>query len=121
MLGPPGFRQLAALTLAALALGGCDAELPQSEPDAAGDGARREARVTKHTDGDTFWLSGIGKVRLIGVDTPEVYGGVECFGRLYSQPGDVAEMLPGVAGAECGECGDGGGVGASRSREPSGA
>jgi micrococcal nuclease len=30
--------------------------------------------VTRHTDGDTLWLSGIGKVRLIGVDTPEVYG-----------------------------------------------
>jgi micrococcal nuclease len=40
--------------------------------------------VTKHTDGDTLWLSGIGKVRLIGVDTPEVYGGVECYGREAS-------------------------------------
>lgn len=38
----------------------------------------------KHTDGDTLWLSGIGKVRLIGVDTPEVYGGAECFGREAS-------------------------------------
>jgi micrococcal nuclease len=36
--------------------------------------------VTRHTDGDTLWLSGIGKVRLIGVDTPEVYGEVECYG-----------------------------------------
>ena len=45
---------------------------------------RVSARVTKHTDGDTFWLSGIGKVRLIGVDTPEVYGGVECYGRQAS-------------------------------------
>jgi micrococcal nuclease len=54
------------------------------------------ARVTEHTDGDTLWLSGIGKVRLIGVDTPEVYprfpasagqeagGGVECYGREAS-------------------------------------
>jgi len=41
-------------------------------------------RVTKHTDGDTLWLSGIGKVRLIGMDTPEVYGQVECFGREAS-------------------------------------
>jgi micrococcal nuclease len=39
------------------------------------------ASVTKHTDGDTLWLSGIGKVRLIGVDTPEVFSGVECYGR----------------------------------------
>ena len=29
-------------------------------------------------------LAGIGKSRLIGVDTPEVYGGAECFGREAS-------------------------------------
>ena len=40
--------------------------------------------MTKHTDGDTLWLSGIGKVRLIGIDTPEVFGGAECFGREAS-------------------------------------
>jgi micrococcal nuclease len=50
------------------------------------------ARVTKHTDGDTLWLSGIGKVRLIGVDTPEVYGGVECYGREASA--FVKRLLP---------------------------
>jgi micrococcal nuclease len=32
-------------------------------------------------DGDTIRLAGIGPVRLIGIDTPETYGGrVECFG-----------------------------------------
>jgi micrococcal nuclease len=36
------------------------------------------------SDGDTIWLSGIGKVRLIGVDTPEVFGEAECFGRRAS-------------------------------------
>jgi micrococcal nuclease len=46
-----------------------------------GDSKRASASVTKHTDGDTLWLSGIGKVRLIGVDTPEVFSGVECYGR----------------------------------------
>lgn len=66
-----------------VALAGCaspgeDSAGP-SEP-----GQRTAARVTKHTDGDTLWLSGIGKVRLIGVDTPEVYGGAECFGRQAS-------------------------------------
>ncbi len=35
-------------------------------------------------DGDTVVLGGLGKARLIGVDTPEVYGGVECFGREAS-------------------------------------
>ena len=42
------------------------------------------ARVTHVTDGDTVWLSGIGKVRLIGIDTPEVYGSVECYGPAAS-------------------------------------
>jgi micrococcal nuclease len=36
------------------------------------------------TDGDTITLSGIGRTRLIGIDTPEVYGGVECYGRAAS-------------------------------------
>jgi micrococcal nuclease len=35
-------------------------------------------------DGDTLDLTGIGRVRLIGIDTPEVYGGVECYGRAAS-------------------------------------
>ena len=35
-------------------------------------------------DGDTVELQGLGKSRLIGVDTPEVYGGVECYGRQAS-------------------------------------
>jgi micrococcal nuclease len=39
------------------------------------------ARVQRVVDGDTVRLAGLGSVRLIGVDTPEVYGGtVECFG-----------------------------------------
>jgi micrococcal nuclease len=42
------------------------------------------ARVTRHTDGDTLWLSGVGKVRLIGVDTPEVFHRAECYGREAS-------------------------------------
>jgi micrococcal nuclease len=42
------------------------------------------ARVERVTDGDTLWLTGVGKVRLIGIDTPEVYGGVECYGREAS-------------------------------------
>jgi len=35
-------------------------------------------------DGDTLVLRAAGKTRLIGVDTPEVYGGLECFGRKAS-------------------------------------
>lgn len=43
-------------------------------------------------DGDTLVLSGVGKVRLIGVDTPEVFGGRECFGREAS--GFARRLLP---------------------------
>jgi micrococcal nuclease len=48
--------------------------------------------VTRHTDGDTLLLSGIGKVRLIGIDTPEVFGEVECYGRRASA--FVRRLLP---------------------------
>ncbi len=40
--------------------------------------------MTDVSDGDTITLSGLGRVRLIGADTPEVFGGVECFGRRAS-------------------------------------
>jgi micrococcal nuclease len=38
------------------------------------------ATITKVTDGDTVWLNTLGKVRLIGIDTPEVYGHTGCYG-----------------------------------------
>ena len=86
MLGPSRLRQLAALILAA-ALSGCGTPAQPAER-----ADRIPARVTRHTDGDTLWLSGIGKVRLIGVDTPEVYGRVECYGREASA--FVKRLLP---------------------------
>ena len=42
------------------------------------------ARVTGVTDGDTLTLSRLGRSRVIGVDTPEVHGRVECYGREAS-------------------------------------
>lgn len=36
--------------------------------------------VTDVADGDTVDLAGIGAARLVGVDTPETYGGAKCFG-----------------------------------------
>jgi micrococcal nuclease len=80
LLGPARLGQLTAL-LTALALAGCG----ELAADPGERGERATARVTKHTDGDTLWLSGIGKVRLIGIDTPEVYGSVECYGREASE------------------------------------
>lgn len=120
-LAPARLRALAAgllvaLALAGLALAGCSdgqpAERPASgpppapattgesaEPDRARRGrfpgppdAARSARVTGVTDGDTISLSGVGRVRLIGVDTPEVFGGAECYGREASAY--VKRLLP---------------------------
>ncbi len=45
---------------------------------------RGTATVTRVVDGDTAVLSTVGKSRFIGVDTPEVYGGEECFGAQAS-------------------------------------
>jgi micrococcal nuclease len=40
--------------------------------------------VVRVVDGDTLVLRSAGKSRLIGVDTPEVFAGQECFGREAS-------------------------------------
>jgi micrococcal nuclease len=63
-----------------------------THPLATASNQTHEAVVTKNTDGDTLWLSGIGKVRLIGVDAPEVFGQQECFGRQASA--FTARVLP---------------------------
>jgi len=80
------------LAILALVLGGCASFHTSTEHFTAGPARFTTARVTKHTDGDTFWLSGVGKVRLIGVDTPEVYGQVECYGHEASA--FVERLLP---------------------------
>lgn len=69
-----------------LAAAGCEVDPPaSSNGDSPAPRGTAEATVTKNTDGDTVRLSGIGRTRLIGVDTPEVYGGVECYGREASE------------------------------------
>lgn len=52
----------------------------------------RTAAVDGVSDGDTIRLVGVGRVRLIGVDTPEVYGKAGCFGREASA--FVKRLLP---------------------------
>src|SRR5215211_503913 len=77
-------RQLA-LGLVCLVLASCDGQADEAaDALGLGGGPNAAARVTRHTDGDTLWLSGIGKVRLIGIDTPEVFGETECYGRAAS-------------------------------------
>jgi micrococcal nuclease len=75
---PPPYLLVVLLALAAagIAVFTGDAEDDSEKPG--------RARVEGVTDGDTLSLSGVGKVRLIGIDTPEVYGGVECYGREAS-------------------------------------
>ena len=74
-LGPPRARAaLRALLIAAVCATGCG----------GADDGRLGARVDRITDGDTIRLAGLGPVRLIGIDTPEVYGQQECFGRQAS-------------------------------------
>jgi|GEM_PF-756043 len=46
-------------------------------------GARTDV-VAYVVDGDTVALARLGRARLIGIDTPEVYGQVECYGRQAS-------------------------------------
>lgn len=48
-----------------------------------GPGARDDV-VARVVDGDTVELRELGRVRLIGVDTPEVHGGAECYGHEAS-------------------------------------
>jgi micrococcal nuclease len=62
---------------------------PQPQPESAAAAPRvTQAVVTRHTDGDTAWFRLEGgaeeKVRFIGVDTPEVYGQVEAYGKEAS-------------------------------------
>ena len=77
---PAWFSRLVLGPVLAALLAGC------STDDASDGGHERDrhAQVTKVTDGDTLHLSGLGSVRLIGIDTPEVYGEAECFGREAS-------------------------------------
>ena len=52
----------------------------------------RTAAVERVSDGDTVVLAGLGRSRLIGIDTPEVFGPDECFGRRASAY--VKRLLP---------------------------
>jgi micrococcal nuclease len=71
------------LTAVIVAFAGGRVALPDDGSSSTSKG-KTNATVDRVTDGDTVRLSGLGRTRLIGVDTPEVYGGVECYGREAS-------------------------------------
>ena len=58
-------------------------DAPSTVPSRDGSGTRT-GTLERVTDGDTIRLLEIGPVRLIGIDTPEVYGDPECYGREAS-------------------------------------
>ncbi len=68
--------------------GGPGSPADRAGPDASGSFRSFRARVVSVTDGDTIEVAAAGipdeTIRLIGIDTPEVYGGVECGGREAS-------------------------------------
>jgi endonuclease YncB( thermonuclease family) len=49
-------------------------------------------RIARVVDGDTVYLTNGGKIRLVQIDTPEVYFGVECWGRQASA--ETKKLLP---------------------------
>src|SRR5262249_53284055 len=58
-------------------------------------------RIARVVDGDTVDLTNGAKVRLVQIDTPEVYFGVECYGRRASAttkrllpPGTAVRLAP---------------------------
>ena len=70
--------------------------VPLASPATAVPDSARSARVTHVSDGDTAYLDPLRygttasswngrKARFIGVDTPEVYGTTECYGRKASR------------------------------------
>jgi micrococcal nuclease len=55
------------------------------QPDGDGVASAASDVVVRVVDGDTLILRSTGRSRLIGVDTPEIFGGEECFGREASR------------------------------------
>jgi endonuclease YncB( thermonuclease family) len=75
--------------------------LPQPARDAGTDGASRVARILRVVDGDTVDLTNGKKVRLVQIDTPEVYFTPECYAEQASEstrrllpPGTVVRVFP---------------------------
>lgn len=74
---------------AVLPAAACEAEGGSGGRDRAAEHRDRIARVT---DGDTVVLERLGRTRLIGIDTPEVYPVEECFGRAATDR--MAQLVP---------------------------
>jgi micrococcal nuclease len=89
------------LTLCLLAAGCASTPEPPAPTALRVPPGAQQATVVRHTDGDTVVLRGIGtgplpaaptKVRLLEIDTPEVYPQVECYGEEAADR--TEELLP---------------------------
>jgi endonuclease YncB( thermonuclease family) len=78
MCGEKGVRRLAVAGLAVGALLSCVVAGQAAAP------ASQVLRIDHVVDGDTVDLTNGAKVRLVQIDTPEVFFGVECYGRQAS-------------------------------------
>jgi endonuclease YncB( thermonuclease family) len=83
--GERGMRRLGLAAIAASLLG-CGAAAQAAAP------AAHVYVVSRVVDGDTIDLTNGAKVRLVQIDTPEVYFGVECWGRQASA--ETEKLLP---------------------------
>jgi endonuclease YncB( thermonuclease family) len=54
--------------------------------------AQHVYRIARVVDGDTVYLTNGAKIRLVQIDTPEVFFGVECWGRESSA--ETKKLLP---------------------------
>lgn len=88
----------AGLVLAMACLVACSSVVPvQGGPGATAHRRPERARILRVVDGDTVDVQlgngGTARVRLLGIDTPEVYKGVECDGHAASRAAE--RLLPG--------------------------
>jgi endonuclease YncB( thermonuclease family) len=64
------------------------------------DGAPLVYRIDHVVDGDTIALRNGQRVRLVQIDTPEVFFGTECYGRAASR--QIKRLLSGAATSSTG-------------------
>ena len=94
---------LAVLLLAVLLVAACGtSEPPPAATQLTAPVGAQQATVVRHTDGDTFWLRGIGtgplpggavtKVRVLEIDTPEIHPSPQCYGTEAADR--TAQLVP---------------------------
>ncbi len=79
-----GMTTRVACMIAAVGIGAAGGNAPVAATAASAPGGLRLVRVAHVADGDTIDLSNGARVRLVQIDTPEVYFHPECYGRQAS-------------------------------------